>query len=261
MDSMRNLNTSLPSAPRRKRAKQPDVHQSFRSAALTVTNLYKAALADIDNSRVEGYQDALEDLIDFLDRENLGVGDGEGWRVRQWATERFDNAHQRAQATSDSDEDGQEERRARSSSPAMDRAHSPEASRTEPPQDATTNIRSDSAPPAQSEVQTMAVDPATSTPRSMFTFQSPLTYPTSNSGTGMTNNETPTANRRSEFSSPRRSTNRSSGRIRPASQNSLNLGNGAGQKRKFPLNEFFNVDNIGDRRDGSGGGGKRGRLA
>jgi len=37
-----------------------------------------------------GYQEAIEDLIHFLDRKNLGLGDGEGWQIRQWATERLD---------------------------------------------------------------------------------------------------------------------------------------------------------------------------
>ena len=46
MDSMRSLNKSLP-----KTRRQPDVHQSFRTAALNVTNLYKSALADLDRAR------------------------------------------------------------------------------------------------------------------------------------------------------------------------------------------------------------------
>ena len=253
---MRSLNTSLPSASRRKRAKQRDVHQSFRSAALTVTNLYKAALADIDNARSEGYQDALEDLIDFLDKENMGVSDGEGWRVRQWATERFEAA-QRGQNTSDSDEDAAEERRARSSSPAMERVGSPEMSRADPPQSAPTP-RSDSAPPAQPEVRTMAVDPEPA--HNIFTFRASTTLPIHTSNEPVVSEATPVS-RRPEFSSPRRPSNRPSTRIRPSQQALLNLGNGAGHKRKHALNEFFNVDSsFSDRRDGNGGG-KRGRMA
>ena len=63
--------------------------QAFKSAALSVTNLYKSAVQDQNNSRAAGYQDALDDLLRFLDSENLGLQDGEGWRVRQWVTERY----------------------------------------------------------------------------------------------------------------------------------------------------------------------------
>ncbi len=65
--------------------------QAFKTAALSVTNLYKSAVTDQNNSRAAGYQDALDDLLRFLDSENLGLQDGEGWRVRQWATERYDH--------------------------------------------------------------------------------------------------------------------------------------------------------------------------
>ena len=77
MDSMRSLNTSLPKTRRRQPNPQPDTHKVFKDTALTVTNLYRTALADIERSRSDGYQQALEDLLGFLDNENLGVGDGE----------------------------------------------------------------------------------------------------------------------------------------------------------------------------------------
>ncbi|KAK0637621.1 hypothetical protein DIS24_g10647 [Lasiodiplodia hormozganensis] len=88
MDSMRSLNTSLPSARRRP---QPPAQllQAFKTAALQVTNLYKAAATDREQAHEEGYQAALEDMLSFLDNENLGVQDGEGWRVRQWVTEKL----------------------------------------------------------------------------------------------------------------------------------------------------------------------------
>lgn len=90
MDSMRSLNTSLPT-PYSSRAVPPEhLLQAFRSAALSVTNLYKSAVQDQNNNRTAGYQDALDDLLRFLDTENLGLQDGEGWRVRQWVTERYD---------------------------------------------------------------------------------------------------------------------------------------------------------------------------
>lgn len=90
MDSMRSLNTSLPSSKRQRSSHpQTGLHQAFKAAAFSVTQLYKAAAADEDAARSAGYQDALEELLGFLDDNSLGLGDGEGWRVRQWATERL----------------------------------------------------------------------------------------------------------------------------------------------------------------------------
>ena len=81
---MRSLNKSLP-----KTRRQPDVHQSFRTAALNVTNLYKSALADLDRARTDGYQEALDDLLAFLDKENMGLGDGAaGWKPAQAVEQR-----------------------------------------------------------------------------------------------------------------------------------------------------------------------------
>ncbi|KAF2686152.1 hypothetical protein K458DRAFT_298545 [Lentithecium fluviatile CBS 122367] len=255
MDSMRSLNTSLPKTRRRQPAPQPDTHQSFRSAALTVTNLYKAALADIDRSRSDGYQDALEDLIGFLDKENLGVGDGEGWRIRQWAMERLDGGLP-VQSTSDSgDEELAEEQRARSSSPVMERNSSPDETRSVESIAATSHQRCDSAPPPVSASPTEA-DEVPLPP--MFQFSSPQAYP-STSTSDNPSYDFPAAARRA-FPTPRRPSHRSSSRSlqRSAAQNLFSLGSGAGQKRKI-VHDFFNVD-FNDRRDGPGGGPKRGRM-
>ncbi|KAK5703379.1 hypothetical protein LTR17_022156 [Elasticomyces elasticus] len=89
MDSMRNLSTSLPSSSRR-RLDQPELLMDFKAAALSVTNLYKSAVSVQAKARAIGYQDALDDLLGFLDKEEMGLMDGEGWRVRRWATERLD---------------------------------------------------------------------------------------------------------------------------------------------------------------------------
>jgi hypothetical protein len=256
MDSMRSLNTSLPKTRRRQPAPQPDTHQSFRSAALTVTTLYKAALADIDRSRADGYQDALEDLIAFLDKGNLGVGEGEAWRIRQWIMERLDGGLP-VQSTSDSgDEENAEDQRARSSSPVMERNSSPEESRSMEPMATSTNLRCDSAPLPTSSSPPPEPDMTPLPP--MFQFSSPQVYPS----TSTTDNhpyDHSTAARRT-FATPRRSSHRPSSRNlqRSAAQNLFSLGSGAGQKRRI-AHEFFNLD-FNDRRDGPGGGSKRGRM-
>jgi hypothetical protein len=256
MDSMRSLNTSLPKTRRGRPAPQPDTHQSFRTAALTVTTLYKTALADMDRSRADGYQDALEDLIGFLDKENLGVGDGEGWRIRQWATERLDGEVP-VQSTSDSgDEELADDQRARSSSPIMDRNSSPEDSRLVEAIAAPNHHRCDSAPLPTSSSPTFEADMAPLPP--MFQFSSPQPYPSNNPSDNPPYDHSAAARR--AFPTPRRQSQRSSARNlqRSAAQNLFSLGSGAGQKRRI-AHEFFNIDSN-DRRDGGGGGSKRGRM-
>ncbi|CAO2653167.1 Nn.00g025780.m01.CDS01 [Neocucurbitaria sp. VM-36] len=251
MDSMRSLNTSLP-----KTRRQPDVHQSFRTAALNVTNLYKSALADLDRARNDGYQEALDELLGFLDKENIGVGDGEGWRIRQWATERLDGALPK-QLSSDSDDEYLDEKRARSSSPIMDRSLSHEGTRT--PDPVVEAQRSDSAPPpVHMEATTTEAD--TTPLHHVFEFSAPQSYPS-----GVANDNAVTdvsAAARRAFPTPRRSLNRSASRNlqRSAAQNLFQLGNGAGQKRRL-MQDFFNIDGVNDRRDGSSGGSKRGRMS
>lgn len=248
---MRSLNTSLP-----KTRRQPDVHQAFRTAALNVTNLYKSALVDLDRARTDGYQEALDELLSFLDKENIGVGDGEGWRIRQWATERLDGALPK-QTNSDSDDEYLDDKRARSSSPIMERNMSPEHTVTTGP--VPEPQRCDSAPPpVQMEATTTEAD---MTPlHHVFQFSAPQSYPS-----GSTNDNAAadiSAAARRAFPTPRRASHRSSSRNlqRSAAQNLFQLGNGAGQKRRL-MQDFFNIDGFNDRRDGSSGGPKRGRTS
>lgn len=250
MDSMRSLNKSLP-----KTRRQPDVHQSFRTAALNVTNLYKSALADLDRARSDGYQDALDELLGFLDRENIANGNGEGWRIRQWAAERLEGALPK-QTGSDSDEDELDDKRARSSSPIMEHSTVSEGGHA-PDNLIESSHRSDSAPPpAQMEATITESDQALN---HVFQFSAPQTYPSNNPNDTAVSDFAAAARR--AFPNPRRSSNRPSSRNlqRSAAQNLLQLGNGAGQKRRI-MNDFFNVDGFNDRRDGSSGGPKRGRM-
>jgi len=251
MDSMRSLNKSLP-----KTRRKPDVHQSFRTAALNVTNLYKSALADLDRARSDGYQDALDELLAFLDRENMGTGGGEGVRIRQWAAERLEGALPK-QTGSDSDEDELDDKRARSSSPVMEHSIVPDYSSTS---DNITEAshRSDSAPPPV-QMDGSPADGDMSSANHVFQFSASQAYPPNNSNDTTVSDFTAAARR--AFPSTRRSSNRPSNRNlqRSAAQNLLQLGNGAGQKRRI-MNDFFNVDGFNDRRDGSSGGSKRGRM-
>lgn len=251
MDSMRSLNKSLPKTKR-----PPDVHQSFKNAALQLTNLYKSALADVDSARNDGYQEALDDLLSFLDKGNLGVGDGEGWQVRQWATERFDGSRH---AHSDEDEENDmDDKRARSCSPVMDCHSSPEETRTAGDVRGDAAQRSDSAPPVQLEASVS--EPERSPLHQVFEFSAPQAFPL---GVNTDNafGDFGAAARRA-FPPPRRErhANRPSSRSlqRTATQNLLQLGQGAGQKRR--MMDSLHADGPNERRDGAGGGPKRGRM-
>ncbi|KAH8701294.1 hypothetical protein GQ44DRAFT_717828 [Phaeosphaeriaceae sp. PMI808] len=258
MDSMRSLNTSLPRTRR-----QPDVHQSFRTAALNVTNLYKSCLADLEGARTNGYQEALEELLSFMTKENIGMGEGEGGRIRQWATERLDGALPNKQSGSDSDEEDLDDKRARSSSPVMEHNLVPRDIHTTG-RIVETALRPDSAPPPiQMEATTTEGDMAQL--NHVFQFSAPQSYPSSATSTTTATSDTAVSDfaaaARRAFPNPRRLSNRSSSRNlqRSAAQNLFQLGNGAGQKRRL-MQDFFNIDGPNDRRDGSSGGPKRGRM-
>lgn len=279
MDSMRSLNTSLPKT-KMKTTPQPDIHQAFRTAALSVTNLYKSAFADLEKARSEGQQDILEDLIAFLDQQKQGADvRGEGAKIRQWALERLDG---QAAGNSDSEEEileerHQHQRNARSSSPALEHQESNTSDAMQtvtsargpsyPPHPTEDPIRTDSAPQPSAQPPPIQLPQAENTvipdnipnvqhqppQSSVFQFQSPQPYPTFDA----TNNiPDPSPPSRRNLALSRRSGSRASRNLHraAAANNILTLGNGAGSKRK--LLDYFNLDGLYDRRDG---GGKRGR--
>lgn len=267
MDSMRSLNTSLPTTRRSKQQVSQEVLQAFKQAALSVTNLYKTAASDQSRAHSEGYQDALEDLLGFLDKENLGLDDGEGWKVRQWATERL-QGQAPANAGSD-DEDGEEEKRARSSSPTLQRKNSQEALRSEPAKRSSSPARADSAPPTQQPEQASASKHDTILPSGDFSFRSSHAYPTvhdidmdsTDNSSSPINPTTSAPSMRVELipRQTRQSTRhdrhiqRTNSRSSTTPQ-STSLGPGAGSKRRQPFNEFFDINFFGGNgKDGFGG--------
>lgn len=275
MDSMRHLSSSLPTT-RRRNEQTHQLLSDFKAAALSVTNLYKTAAAENTRAREAGYQDALDDLLAFLDKENLGLMDGEGWRVRRWATERLDDG---PKASEDEDDGGKEE-------VADTRSSSPEAQRkpmgnptssdlveeeqqrraSEPPQHAP-------QPQHQNHAPTQAA-PATSTPAPAledFSFRSAQAYPTNhNREDGQTMDVDPASNNTVRVapkasSRSRHTRNRDSNRTSTGPTFNFNLGSGAGSKRKMPYPDFFDISGLNpdgndtNRKDGGGRGGKKGR--
>ncbi|KAL4865860.1 hypothetical protein BDV12DRAFT_173818 [Aspergillus spectabilis] len=255
MDSMRSLNTSLPSSTPRPQPPE-QLLQQFKTAALSVTNLYKNAVFAESQARQAGYQEAIEDLLYFLDRENLGLTDGEGWRVRQWATERSDGlAH-----TSDDDET---ERKTRSATPAVARK---ETSETEAPR----QVPKSTSPHREQQTPAQQPSEATSLDRPpVFTFSAGPAFPqlqeqdmdmqNSDSSSPSPQSETPT----SVPILPRnhRQQPRHGNLSRPSPRNSTRDSPVAiGSKRKIQFPDFFDLSGMGNNRDIFGGG-KRGRFA
>lgn len=273
MDSMRSLNTSL---PRSSPCPQPteQLLQSFKSAALSVTNLYKNAVSEQSQSRHLGYQDAIEDLLSFLDKENLGLGDGEGWKVRQWATERSDGS-----GTSASDDDDAE-RRTRSSSPVASRKEQPETEPTRqasgqasPPRD----VQSAPQPPQHPQQQQQPApttsqqsnETNSSSRPAVFTFTAGQQIPqTAEQDVDMQTTDDPSSQEDAPVNisvmPPRNSRQafRHGGHPRSSQRTSTREPSvGLGSKRKFTFPDFFDLSGLGNGRDSMFGGGKRGRFA
>lgn len=266
---MRNLSKSLPgTSPSKMQPPESPEHllQAFKTAALSVTNLYKSAARDHTKARSEGYQDALDDLLSFLDKEDLGLTDGEGWKVRRWATERLDGREATVLAQ-ESDDDLEQTDRASSPVQQRENAQTPtgSASPTNP----------DPAPSIPAPVSQEANQPAVPTftpPSTAFTFSTPYTYPSQESEMIIDEpNLSDRQFRESTIAAHSRSSNNSNGRSRnrhnvhggrPASRAVNNLRAVSGQKRKaFDFNEYWNLDDLGPHgKDGSGGSNKRGRF-
>ncbi|EXJ94849.1 hypothetical protein A1O1_03247 [Capronia coronata CBS 617.96] len=259
MDSMRSLNTSLPSA---RPAPPEELLQAFRNAALSVTNLYKSAVTDQNVSRQAGYQEALDDLLSFLDRENLGLQDGEGWRVRQWATERYDGSAHPHQADSDDDK-SEVGPRPRSISPS--REQPPEQSSTQPePAKAESSTQTEdatiSAIPDQASSTTVFQFTGAPTPHAPDHMQTDEDEAECGGDNGPSSSSA-SAPIRLEMLNNRglRPSNRHGSQRHGARPSNREFTFTAGAKRKLQFPDFFDISNIGPR-DGFGSS-KRGRIS
>ena len=271
---MRSLNKSLPHSPRRGQPPE-QLLQAFKTAALSVTNLYKTAASDQARARTEGYQEALSDLLQYLDKEDLGLRDGEGWQVRRWATERLDRRSPPVSAGNDSDDDRREGRRqARSSSPVLQRGEVLQNRQSPTP---TSPVRITSTA-SQTSAPVQHFHGNNSRP-DVFTFTSSHPYPqdvdmqplestTSNSAQPEslpTPSSTSTPTVRVEVlprgtRTPHRNGNHSGRHGSRNTTSTRTLGAGAGTKRRIQFGDYFDIGNSGDGRDPSDRGGKRGRF-
>lgn len=255
---MRSLNTSLPSSTPPQPPEQ--LLQSFKTAALSVTHLYKNAVYEQSQAKQAGYQEAIEELLQFLDKQNLGLGDGEGWKVRQWATERNDGM---GAPPSDDDDQADSEKRARSTTPATARKDHREAGTARQPSRSASPPKDErqSAPPSQH-----VNDGNTLGKPAIFTFTSGPTVPQGQEVDMHTDNPPTAPHDDSGVSVPvmprgSRPHHRHGNLPRPNPRTpSREPSVGIGSKRKLTFPDFFDLSGVTHARDMFGGG-KRGRYS
>lgn len=250
MDAMRGIHSSTSGAGGKQTATTESPEQLldvFKAAALSVTKLYKTSALAEAKARTDGYQECLDDLLAFLDKENIGLSDGEGWRIRRWATERLDGREATYQGT-ESEEEPEKIDPTPAPAPAVDVVRT---SASTPQQ--FTQTRAESAPVTSSpadDAPTHFIVPS----QENFTFQSSHQYP--NIATLDLSDSRP----HDSSSTPRGNKSRPNGlNTRPGARSSTHLGRGAGNKRKMDFNELFGGCLGG--KDPFGSGSKRSRHA
>ncbi|KAJ4408008.1 hypothetical protein N0V82_009804 [Gnomoniopsis sp. IMI 355080] len=237
----------------------------FRTAALSVTKLYKSSVTAQAKARAEGYQDCLDDLLSFLDKEDLGLTDGEGWKVRAWANERLDNRDLSPQATESDDET---EKQDNIGSPQIHRSSSTASlSRsTERQAQPQTSLRievqekeDDASEPAPIAEEVVMDEPEVVVPsQETFDFRSSHPYPQdAHTNLNLSSLRLSDNSRQHDLSTshstPRKPTRRHGvNQRRPARISNFraaHLGPGAGTKRNMDYEEFLELANL----KGSGG--------
>lgn len=243
----------------------------FRTAALSVTKLYKSSINAQAKARGEGYQDCLDDLLQFLDKENLGLGDGEGWKIRAWANERL-GARDASPQVMESDDDA--EKPEAMSSPSVHRSNSSSSLRQaavqqqqqhNPPPPPALATEAQQEPEAETPVvEEIAMDepdivvPAQDT----FDFRSSLPYPQQDAQNQLNIGSLRLSDNRPHDNSMPHTTPRTSrsarhhggsaGRrgARISNHGANHLGRGAGTKRPLNYEELFGLANLGQFKDG-----------
>ncbi|KAL2128292.1 hypothetical protein VTI74DRAFT_9381 [Chaetomium olivicolor] len=241
---------------------------AFKAAALSVTKLYKTSASAQAKSRADGYQDCLEDLLLFLDKENIGLGDGEGQRIRKWVSDRIEGRDGTSPPLESEDE--AEKTEPPTTSPQMQRSVPAAVQRLHDRHEV--QMRDSSAPPILTTVpipSSPAAAPAVEEvdivvpSQDTFNFQSSHPYPHEEAmrlaNLDLSDSTTTTTTHPS--SNNARSTPRSRNRNGRTTGARASLGRGAGQKRKVDLAEIFGLGSLdyGNGKDMFGGG-KRGRF-
>lgn len=200
----------------------------FKAAALSVTKLYKSSVAAETRARSEGYQECLDDLLGFLDRESSNSADGNLSKLKRWIAERREGGDATLPTSESEDE--------------VDKGEA--NTQSEPVQNTNISQQAPAPAPAPTPARTTSDSPApvdvvpTESPRFIvpsqdtFTFGSEHQYPNiatldlsdSRSHASITHHTT------------RQPRNRNSARSLRASSH---LGRGAGAKRRMDFDDFF----------------------
>ncbi|KAK0389685.1 hypothetical protein NLU13_3258 [Sarocladium strictum] len=229
MDSMRGGEATAGGSSRVANAEAPEqLLDVFKAAALSVTKLYKTSALNEAKARADGYQECLEDLLDFLDKEDGSLAEAARSRLRKWATDRHDG-RDRTQVMESDDEVEKTEM-----------AATPEPQQAQDPAPAT---ESDSAPAESDREPYHFVVP------SQDNFSLASQYP------NIATLDLSDARQPPSSQTPR--TSRTKGRSNlPGKRTSSTLGRGAGSKRRHDYDDFWGGAFGG--KDTSGGP-KRGR--
>jgi len=232
-----------------------DVVDAFKAAALSVTKLFKTAAAAQAKAHTEGYQDCLNDLLSFLNKEKMGLSDGEGLRVRAWATERMEGGDGGAQTAESEDE---VEKAETASSPELQQASN--GAQLPVMQDALMQSGPAPDPIPLTKQESSIIVPAQET----FNFVSSIPYP-QDADVALAaldlsdNNSSP----RSNTAPPSAAIPIKPTRLRlggsGARTGAKSLGRGAGLKRKLNLGEIFDVGSLGYGKDMFGNRGNKRR--
>ncbi|RFU79154.1 hypothetical protein TARUN_3069 [Trichoderma arundinaceum] len=224
MDSSKNLSAVG------KQAAQYDSPEQlldvFKAAALSVTKLYKTSARAEARARADGYQECLDDLLMFLDKENIGLDDGEGWRIRRWATERLDGrdaGHQSAESEDEVDKGD------RNTSPETARA-SAEPSTSTPAQIQARTV----SPPAAVHVPPVIEEPT----HFVVPTQEAFTFHSSYPNIATLDLSDPRPQDVPAFP-PSLSSKFGGSSSRTGPRSSTHLGRGAGTKRRMDFDDFF----------------------
>jgi hypothetical protein len=220
----------------------------FKAAALSVTKLYKSSVAAETKARSDGYQDCLDDLVAFLDKERQALGTPGLSKLRKWASDRRDGREPTPQSC-ESEDEAEKPGNARPSEPP---AETDAGSVTQPqpqPEPAAPAV----APPVASSSNAPPPPPFIVPTQDTFNFHSDHPYPDielldlsdSRPHAGMSHhNPRPTRTR----------PNKSGLNLRASGP----LGRGAGMKRRMDFDDFFGGC-LGGKDPFGGGGGKRSR--
>lgn len=204
----------------------------FKAAALSVTKLYKSSVAAETRARSEGYQECLDDLLGFLDRDGHQLAGGLP-KLRRWIAERREGGDVTLPTSESEDEvEKAETTPSNNSTSANASANNTTHTATSSNQQST---RAASIDPAPVEIVSIPNEP----PRFIVPSQESFTFGSDHQYPNIATLDLSDGRSRAPMShhSSRQSRNRSA--TRNALRVSNQLGRGAGTKRRMDFDDFF----------------------